>query len=65
MNFAGGHFAGRLQQPDYGVADGGFAGAGFANNAENFARLDIDGQALDGHDVSPPARELDPHFLYF
>ena len=65
MNFAGGHFSWRFQQTDDCVADRGFTSAGFSDDAENFAWLDVDCQALHGHDVSPAARELNPHFLYF
>jgi hypothetical protein len=36
------------EQTHDGVGGDGFAGAGFANNAEGFAALDLEGNILDG-----------------
>ena len=59
QHLAAGQPAGRFQQADHGVADGGLAGAGFAHHAQDLAFLQAQGHAVHRHHGAAAAGKFD------
>src|SRR5262249_16639566 len=59
MDLAAADAAGRIDQADHSQARNRLAGAGFADDAENLALVDIKGHAVNGSQGMAPGQKFD------